>query len=554
MDSVRSDRKVNFSPSPPPSRTSHPPSSLSRLLKRIIYYTLLLHRILTDYLSTLLFRVYYTLFHPRRRLPAPPSSLLLESATFLAQKIRAGDITSAELVNLFIQRIEAVNPVLNVVVAERFQEARREARLADQALASGLPEHGVERQPFLGVPFTTKECIRVTGLPNTSGLYLRQGFVATEDADVVRLMRQAGAIPLAVTNISEICMWWESSNKIYGQSRNPYNTQRIVGGSSGGEAALLAAAGSPFGIGSDIGGSIRMPAFFNGIFGHKPTFGIVPNRGQFPDVSGNLSKFLTTGPMCRFAEDLVPMLKVLAGEKADRLNLDSPVDISRLRVHFASDDGGFPLISPVQPSIKTALLSAVHHLSDVCGAELVSSPQISGSMRPLRFSLDIWSSMMSQEKCHSFAQDMANREGEVNAPLELLKWLLGQSQHTFPAVLLGVVEMATARMVTRQTRFAKMCGILEAAFVEMLGSDGVFLYPTHPRTAPYHHQPLTMPFNFAYTAIFNALGLPSCHVPLGLDAEGLPLGVQVVSNHYNDRLCLAVAAELEKGFGGWVCP
>lgn len=123
-------------------------------------------------------------------------------------------------------------------------------------------------------------------------------------------LQYLGGIPLAVTNVSEICMWWESSNKIYGQTRNPYNTTRIVGGSSGGEGALIAAAGSPWGIGSDIGGSIRMPAFFNGIFGHKPTFGLISNQGQFPDAQGNLSKFLTTGPMCRFAEDLVPMFKV----------------------------------------------------------------------------------------------------------------------------------------------------------------------------------------------------------------------------------------------------
>lgn len=99
-----------------------------------------------------------------------------------------------------------------------------------------------------------------------------------------------------------------------------------------------------------------------------------------------------------------------------------------------------------------------------------------------------------------------------------------------------------------------MCHNLEKDFVEMLGKTGIFLYPTHPRTAPFHHQPLLMPFNFAYTAIFNALGLPATHVPLGFDKQGLPLGIQVVSSHYNDHLCLAVAQELERAFGGWVCP
>ena len=136
--------------------------------------------------------------------------------------------------------------------------------------------------------------------------------------------------------------------------------------------------------------------------------------------------------------------------------------------------------------------------------------------------------MMSKEKCHSFTEDMANREGRVNPFVETVKWFLGQSPHTFPAVLLGVTETITARFPHRQATFVSMCAELETRMVDLLGRDGVFLYPTHPRTAPYHHQPLlAMPFNFAYTAIFNALGLPSTHVPLGLDEAGLPLGIQV---------------------------
>lgn len=121
-------------------------------------------------------------------------------------------------------------------------------------------------------------------------------------------------------------------------------------------------------------------------------------------------------------------------------------------------------------------------------------------------------------------------------------------------MILGVTEAIMLHRAERQKHFVEMCKDLKEQMVEMLGEDGVFLYPTHPRTAPYHHQPLLMFFNFAYTAIFNVVGLPSTHVPLGLDENGLPLGIQVVSNHYNDRLCLAVAKQLEKGFGGWVAP
>ncbi|GAV03529.1 hypothetical protein RvY_13936 [Ramazzottius varieornatus] len=525
--------------------------SVVSVVKTVAFYWCFLVRIILDCVTDVLFGLYYSAFHPRVFLPAPRSTLLLESATFLSRKIRAREIRSADVVEEFITRIKDVNPIINAVVADRFEEARREARQVDRLLESGSlsDEFSVDKKPFLGVPFTCKECMRVVGLPNTSGLYLRKGFVAKEDADCVRLMRAAGGIALAVSNVSEICMWWESSNKIYGQTRNPYDTRRTVGGSSGGEAALLASCGSPMGIGSDIGGSIRMPAFFNGIFGHKPTFGLVSNAGQFPDASGALSKFLVTGPMCRFSEDLIPMYKVLLASKADRLLLDQPVDLSKLKLYFAVDDGGFPLISPVQTSIKKALMDAVHHLESRCGAEMVSFEPI----KPLRFSLDVWSSMMSMDD-HTFTEDMANREGKVNPYTELAKWFLGLSPHTFPAVALGLTEEVTAKFPERQEHFVQMCAELEETFVKMLGPDGVFIYPTHPRTAPFHHQPLLMPFNFAYTAIFNVLGLPSTHIPLGLDSNNLPLGVQVVSNHYNDRFSLAVAKELERAFGGWLCP
>ena len=195
--------------------------------------------------------------------------------------------------------------------------------------------------------------------------------------------------------------------------------------------------------------------------------------------------------------------QVLLGSKADRLGLDTPVDLSKLKIYFAVDDGGFPLISPVQKSIKNALMDVVHHLESRCGAEIVASEPI----KSLRFSLDVWSSMMSKEKCHTFAEDMANREGRVNPYIEILKWFLGQSPHTFPAVALGFIESVTAKFPERQDHFVEMCATLEQSFVNMLGKDGIFIYPTHPRTAPYHHQPLLMPFNFAYTAIFNVLGV-----------------------------------------------
>ena len=144
-------------------------------------------------------------------------------------------------------------------------------------------------------------------------------------------MRKAGAIPLAVTNVSELCMWMESSNTVYGRTSNPYHTGRTVGGSSGGEGCVIFSAGSPWGIGSDVGGSIRMPSFFNGIFGHKPSTGIVDNGGQLPLAHGDHNKFLVTGPMCRHAKDIIPMLRVLAEKKESILRLNERVAMENVK-------------------------------------------------------------------------------------------------------------------------------------------------------------------------------------------------------------------------------
>lgn len=202
----------------------------------------------------------------------------------------------------FIERIQEVNPVLNCVVDERFSDALKDAEEADNIIASGkfTQEELALQKPFLGVPMTTKDCIQVKGLLNTSGLYWRRDTRGAEDAPSIKQMREAGAIPFAVTNTSELCMWWESVNCVHGRTGNPYDANRIVGGSSGGEGATQGSACAPFGVGSDIGGSIRMPAYFNGIFGHKPSRFAVCNDGQFPSPFSDEQKFmLSTGPMCR---------------------------------------------------------------------------------------------------------------------------------------------------------------------------------------------------------------------------------------------------------------
>ena len=259
------------------------------------------------------------------------TDLLEASATELAALIHARAVSSREVVDVHIARIERVNPLINALANARFSEARREADAIDTKLAH--TDRSEPSPPFLGVPCTVKEFFAVTGLPQTAGLLRRKEEVAKSDAVTVTRLREAGAVILGNTNVPEGGLWLETHNLIYGRTNNPWDLSRTSGGSSGGEGALIAAGGSPFGLGSDVGGSIRYPSAFCGIAGHKPSGRLVPNSGQYPTADGVASAYLSSGPMARRVGDLFPLLKVLAGPDAGdpitrAMELGDPSEVS----------------------------------------------------------------------------------------------------------------------------------------------------------------------------------------------------------------------------------
>ncbi|XP_047393967.1 fatty-acid amide hydrolase 2 isoform X3 [Sciurus carolinensis] len=429
-------------------------------------------------------------FHSRTTGPVSEPLLLL-SGIQLAKLIRQRKVKCVDVVQAYINRIKDVNPMINGIVKYRFEEARKEAHAVDERLAEKLEDEATleKKWPFLGVPLTVKEAFQLQGMPNSSGLVNRRDAISKSDATVVALLKEAGAIPIGITNCSELCMWYESSNKIYGRSNNPYDLQHIVGGSSGGEGCTLAAACSVIGVGSDIGGSIRMPAFFNGIFGHKPSPGVVPNQGQFPMPGEAQEIFQCTGPMCRYAEDLIPMLRVMAGPGIKKLKLDAKVHLRHLKFYWMEHDGGSLLMSKVEQDLILAQRKVVAHIESMLGASVQHV-----KLKQMKYSFQLWITMMST-KGHDGKEpmkfvDLLGDHGKPISPLwELIKWCLGLSVYTIPSI-----------------------------------------------------------------GVFNALGLPVTQCPLGLNAKGLPLGIQVVAGPFNDHLTLAVAQYLEKSFGGWVCP
>ncbi|XP_071981651.1 fatty-acid amide hydrolase 2 isoform X2 [Engystomops pustulosus] len=463
-----------------------------------------------------------------------------------------GEVKSSVVVQSFISRIREVNPTINALVCDRFEEALREAKAVDDLVSSGTQDERTlkENYPLLGVPLSVKEAFALQGMPNSSGLLSRRSLRSETDAAVVSRLKRAGAIPLGVTNCSELCMWYESSNNIYGQSRNPYNPQHIVGGSSGGEGSIIGSGGSVIGVGSDIGGSIRMPAYFNGIYGHKPTSGIVPNEGQFPNAHGCRTELLCTGPMCRYAADLPLVLKVMAGKNVEKLSLEKEVSLRSLRFFSMENDGGCLFVSPVDKELVQVQRRVVKHLEDKLGVSVQAI-----NIHNLRYSFQIWSAAMSSDgdKEQSFTELMA--DGNSMWPsFELVKWMFGLSKHTLPAIGLALTEKLANLNPEGNAKMIQKAKNLKDEINSLLGDDGILLYPSHPKIAPKHNEPIAMPFNFAYTGIFNVLGVPVTQCPLGLSEGGLPLGIQIISSQHNDHLTLALAQYLESSLVGWTPP
>jgi fatty acid amide hydrolase len=295
----------------------------------------------------------------------PSTELIALSASEMARQVAAGTITSVELVDAHIRRIELVNPRLNAVVIPLFEQARREAAAADAARQAGQA-----LGPLHGVPITIKECFHLAGTVATEGIGRFAHEVMTTDGPLVRRLRRAGAIVLAKTNLPQLMLMHETDNPIYGRTNNPWDVDRVPGGSSGGEAAIIAAGGSPLGLANDIGGSIRNPAHFCGICGLKPTTLRLTNAGTRDNLRGMEALRPQPGPLARHVDDLYLALQVLTTLEDDELDaqiapvpLRNPgeVDVARLRIGMWTDDGVFP----ASPALRRAVQEAAGALREV---------------------------------------------------------------------------------------------------------------------------------------------------------------------------------------------
>lgn len=480
--------------------------------------------------------------------------VLKKSGLQLGELIKSKKISVEEVFRMHSQLISRFNPSLNAVVENNSEPGIAKAKKLDNELKN----QDLKSKPYYGVPYTCKEMISVKGFHRTGGNYYHKDDIAVDTGTTVERLDEQDMVMLGTTNVPEFGFWFETKNTIYGQTKNPYNEKKTSGGSSGGEGSIIGLGASPIGLGSDIGGSIRIPAFFCGIFGHKPSYKLVPLTGHFPNSVSSLAQLseaqypLTTiGPMARRAEDLLPMMKIISGaDSIDKQSVNNHKELLNkkpvLKTVYVLSDPLIHAATRTSSEIKKAVENAAQYL------EQLGHPIVEIKSGFFKDALILWSSRLSGSKRSSFSE-LISPNKTINPLEELSKLILGTSNHTLPAFVLSQLDgrVQDAESVERNQEKLRL---FKFELNQLLGEHAVLLFPTQPRSAPYHNRLFLSPFDFVYAGIFNALEVPVTQVPMGLDSSQMPIGIQVVGSWGNDVLTIKVANELESAFGGWQPP
>ncbi len=498
------------------------------------------------------------------------------SAVELAHRIANGEISAVEAVEAHIARIEEVNGRLNAVVVRRYDQARAEARATDDRRA-----RGESLGPLGGVPITIKESFDLAGTPATYGIPARSGALAAHDDLYVSRLRQAGAIILGKTNVPQLLLYIETDNPLYGRTNNPWNLDRSPGGSSGGQAAIIAAGGSPLGLVSDIGGSIRVPASFCGLASIKPTAGRLEDPADFGIAPGQRAIVSQVGAMARRVDDVALALEILNGGRAPAVVPPAPlgdsasVDLASLRIAYYADDGTFA----VAPAVRRAVIEAAGILAGR-GAQVVEwrPPNVAQA-------LDIFFGILGAD---GGAHGRRMLRGSKKDPRMALLLLLAARSRPTLAVLGGLARATGQRHLAamlhafgRHSADAYFTVVAAQAayqrqFASALDSDDggpfdLIVCPAAALPAIPHGASRDLVTAGGYSALYNVLGYPAGVVPFTrvrpeeamprkrsldlaeaaarkteLGSAGLPVGVQIVARPWREHLVLAAMRAVEE--------
>jgi amidase len=459
------------------------------------------------------------------------NEIVLAPAEKQLELLRAGQVSVAELAEAHIRQIERLNPQLNVFADFDAERVRAQARQLDAVKSS--------RGSLHGLPVTIKSSIATAGYRCEIGSLLHKGDIPAEDAVVVARLRAAGALILGTTNCPEFLMAYETANLLHGRTRNPWDLERSPGGSSGGESAAIAAGLSAAGLGSDSGGSVRVPAHFTGICSLKPTPGRVPGRGHLPPCVGPFSILGAIGPMARTIGDVELLFRALAGQDpsdaiSPPLALSKPTldDLRTQTIGFFEDDG----LVPVTRETRQAVRSAAQVLR---GAGFHVEPFRPRELEALR---KLWSTFFVQ--CGAMFY-----EPEIHGKRDQLSPIFTE--------FLSIAEAAGPLTATELLNAWAELDLLRAKVLDAMRAFPILLCPVASipafrhgeRTWTVEGREVNYLDSVRYTQWFNALAAPAAVVPVGSSPEGLPIGVQIVARPFQDETALAVAAVVDAGFG-----
>lgn len=463
--------------------------------------------------------------------------LITSSAKHLASLIKTKKISCEELMQAHLARITDVNPKLNAVIQSLSPEqALEQARHADQAIA-----RNDKIGKLHGLPITIKDARKVKGFLCTYGNKSPCNFIAEEDATVVARLRAEGAIVIGITNIPDFSMSYETENSLYGRTNNPYDLTRSPGGSSGGEASIIAAGGSTFGIGADSGGSIRQPAHNCGIAALKPTRGLIPDTGKFPqDGLGIFNLVETQGPMARRVEDLIYTLPILAGPDGIDPNtfpttLRDPanVDLKTLRVAFFTTNG----VATPRDDISEIVENAARALSQ----EVLSVENNFPSINKENYTA--FEELFFYGGDHGkwlFDRMEAMKVNKVAPPFQGLLDVAKQCEFSVTEMRNRLLELD--RFKIQMMRFMDAYDVILCPVATL---------PARSYLQTENSEKFSLSDDLTYNLPFNITGWPAAVVRCGTSKEGLPIGVQVAAKAWRDDITLAVARKLEEIFGGW---
>jgi Asp-tRNA(Asn)/Glu-tRNA(Gln) amidotransferase A subunit family amidase len=454
----------------------------------------------------------------------------------IRENVRTKQVSPVEVVAAHLERIETWQPKLNAFVHLDAEEARAQARRAEETLL-----RGGALGPLLGVPVTVKSCIDVAGWPSPAGSLLRKDYVADTDATLAARLRAAGAILLGNTSTPEFLMAYETDNLISGKTSNPWDLSRSAGGSSGGEAAAIASGCSAGGVGSDGGGSVRVPAHFCGICALKPTPGRIPATGHFPAGVGAFSWIGVVGPMARTIADVRALFEVMAGpDPRDALSAPVPLasvndaQVKGLRVGLLESDALGKADSETAAAVRKAG-------SDLAAQGFVVEPI---RLQDLGRAIELWWFFFGPTIAHLFQPIVAGQENKLSRIFrEYMQF--AKAPVTLDALLSACAER----------------DVLRANILRQMRDVPILLSPVSTTTAFRHGEGTwrrgakqcyrdTMRFS----QWLNLTGFPGVSVPAGVSAEGLPVGVQVIGRPHEEELVLAVAERIESGRGPWQAP